>query len=110
MREAVGSLRAGGLELSGALEVLVGNIPELKVHLELSDDLRVDDPGRALALLRVVQEIVTNTVRHARAAPRKRPYRDAGACGNAGRAACAASQSGSWFRTHRDPTGVTLAI
>ncbi len=67
VREAVGSLRAGGLELSGALEVLVGNIPELKVHLELSSDLQVDDPGRALALLRVVQEIVTNTVRHARA-------------------------------------------
>ena len=67
VREAVGSLRAGGLELSGALEVLVGNIPELEVHLELSDDLQVDDPGRALALLRVVQEIVTNTVRHARA-------------------------------------------
>ena len=37
------------------------------VHLELSGYLQVDDPGRALALLRVMQEIVTNTVRHARA-------------------------------------------
>ncbi len=65
VREAVGSLRAGGLELSGALEVLVGNIPDLKVHLE--SGVQIDDPARALALLRVVQEVVTNTVRHARA-------------------------------------------
>lgn len=65
VREAVGSLRAGGLELSGALEILVGNIPNLKVHLE--SDVQVDDPQRALVLLRVVQEVVTNTVRHAHA-------------------------------------------
>ena len=65
VREAVGSLRAGGLDLSGALDVLVGNIPNLKVHLE--SGVQVDDPQRALVLLRVVQEVVTNTVRHARA-------------------------------------------
>lgn len=67
VREAVGSLRVGGLELSGALAVLVQDIPTPKVHVELADALKIDDPQRAQVLLRVVQEVITNTVRHARA-------------------------------------------
>ncbi len=67
VREAVGSLRAGGLELSGAIVVLVQDIPTPKVHVEVADALKIDDPQRAQVLLRVVQEVITNTVRHARA-------------------------------------------
>jgi signal transduction histidine kinase len=67
VREAVSSLRGDGLELSGALTVLIRDLPTLKVHLELADDLRIDDPQRAQVLLRCVQEIVTNAARHAQA-------------------------------------------
>jgi signal transduction histidine kinase len=37
------------------------------IHLDLPDTLSVDDRSRAEALLRCVQEIVTNTARHAHA-------------------------------------------
>ena len=67
MREVVSSLRGDGLELSGALHTLVGDIPAPKVHLELAEDLSIDDPQRAQVLLRCVQEIVTNAARHAHA-------------------------------------------
>lgn len=60
-------MRGDGPELSGALTVLIQDIPTPKVHLKLADNLRIDDPQRAQVLLRCVQEIVTNAARHAQA-------------------------------------------
>jgi len=56
-----------GTDLREALRVLVEDLPGLAVHLSLPEVLFVDDPVRAQCVLRCVQEIVTNTLRHARA-------------------------------------------
>src|SRR5207249_4297704 len=50
-----------------ALRTLVEDLPGLVVHLALPDPLVIDDAARAHCVLRCVQEIVTNTLRHARA-------------------------------------------
>lgn len=68
VREVVGTMRAAeGADLYQALHALVEDLPGLTVHLELPDKLRVDDGARAHCVIRCVQEIITNTLRHANA-------------------------------------------
>jgi signal transduction histidine kinase len=52
------------IDLARALGQLAQEIPSPRIHLELASDLGAIDPGRARALLRCVQEIVTNAIRH----------------------------------------------
>ncbi len=68
VREAVSQLReGGGIALAAALRPLAENVPNLDIHMDLDDELVLDDPERAHMLLRCTQEIITNTVRHANA-------------------------------------------
>jgi len=68
VREAVRSLRGEAtMDVERVLAPLVGDIARPRVHLEVPRGLAVNDPERAQALVRCVQEIITNTVRHARA-------------------------------------------
>jgi signal transduction histidine kinase len=68
VREAVSQLRADdAVDLKRALAALVEGLPQPAVHVDVADDFRVDDPRHAQVLLRCAQEVVTNTVRHARA-------------------------------------------
>lgn len=66
VRDAVGELRAPGTGLTGALRALVEDLPTLEVSMRIFEEADVDDE-RALAVVRCVQEIVTNTLRHAHA-------------------------------------------
>jgi signal transduction histidine kinase len=52
------------LDLRGAVETLVEGLPDPKVHLSLPVNLKIKDATCAHALLRCIQEIVTNTLRH----------------------------------------------
>ncbi len=52
------------VDLAGPLRTLAGAIPRLQIHLDLPPELAIDDPVRANAILRSVQEIVTNAARH----------------------------------------------
>ena len=68
VREVVGDLRsADQVDLRQALHMLVAGVPELTIHLELTDQASRLDPAHAQVLLRCAQEVITNTVRHARA-------------------------------------------
>ena len=68
VRETVSTLREDtALDLSAALEMLTRDIPSLKIHLALPRDLDLDDPHRAQVALRCVQEVITNTLKHAQA-------------------------------------------
>ncbi|MCE9574429.1 MAG: sensor histidine kinase, partial [Deltaproteobacteria bacterium] len=68
VREVVSAIRVpDGPGLAIALRTLVEDVPGLTVHLALPDELRVDEAARAHCVLRCVQEIVTNTLRHAHA-------------------------------------------
>jgi signal transduction histidine kinase len=55
------------IDLGSALATLAAGVPEPRIHLALPGELRISDPGLAHAVFRCVQEIVTNTVRHAEA-------------------------------------------
>ena len=55
------------LDLRAALETLAAGVQGLRVVLRLPPDLAVADPARAETLVRCVQEVITNALRHARA-------------------------------------------
>lgn len=68
VREAVRSVRGDErVDIARLLGPLVADIPRPRIHLEVPTDLGVRDPERAHALVRCVQEIVTNAVRHSQA-------------------------------------------
>ncbi|MPZ21512.1 MAG: sensor histidine kinase [Luteitalea sp.] len=68
LRGVVGALRAEDpIGLADALRTLAETVPEPRIHLTVPDDLTITDPLHAQTVLRCVQEIVTNTIRHANA-------------------------------------------
>ena len=68
VREVVSDMRREDkVDLAQALRTLVAGVPEPHIHLDLPSDLVMTDPQRAQVLLRCAQEIITNSVRHARA-------------------------------------------
>jgi len=69
VREVVNDMRVDDkVDLAAALRTLVSGVPEPVIHLDLPAELAMTDPRRAQILLRCAQEIITNSVRHARAA------------------------------------------
>jgi signal transduction histidine kinase len=68
VRTAVSAMRsADGPDVAPALHALAEGAPGLAIHLVLPEPLVVDCAERAQCLVRCVQEIITNTLRHARA-------------------------------------------
>lgn len=68
VREVVSSLReSDAISLSQALKDLLDGVPSLKVHLDIPEPFEVADPARAQVILRLTQEILTNTIKHAQA-------------------------------------------
>jgi len=67
VRATVGELRRHAPDLREALQRIVAELPEPAVHLRVADGITVDEE-RVTALVRCVQEVVTNTIRHADAA------------------------------------------
>jgi signal transduction histidine kinase len=68
VREVVSEMREDDtVDVAAALQTLADGTPEPKVHLDLAEGLRLNDPQRAQVLLRCTQEIITNCVRHAEA-------------------------------------------
>lgn len=66
VRATVGELRCASSDLAEALHQVVQDLPGLDVSIDVASDLRVGEE-QAAALIRAVQEIVTNTIRHANA-------------------------------------------
>jgi signal transduction histidine kinase len=67
VREVVSQLRdEAEIDLGSALRSLIEGVPAPKIEIELPDDFRIEDARRAHVLLRCAQEILTNTIRHAR--------------------------------------------
>jgi len=68
VREVVNDMRVDDkVDLAAALRTLVAGVPEPVIHLDLPAELAMTDPRRAQVLLRCAQEMITNSVRHARA-------------------------------------------
>jgi signal transduction histidine kinase len=68
VRDVVRTLRdPQRVDVAQAIRNLAGSRSEFAIHLEVPSALELHDAERAQALLRCVQEIITNTARHARA-------------------------------------------
>ena len=68
VRDVVSELRGSGhIDLGHAIRRLAASSDALTIHVELPDTLEFEEGARADALLKCVQEIVTNTTRHASA-------------------------------------------
>jgi len=66
VRDVVGTLRVEeGCDIARMLQELVAGLSEPTVHLIVPPDIRVQSATQAQALLRCVQEIITNAVKHA---------------------------------------------
>jgi signal transduction histidine kinase len=69
VREVVRETReAPGADLGRALRALCEDVHGMAVHLEVPADLQLEDAARSHCLLRCVQEIVTNALKHSHAA------------------------------------------
>ncbi|MEL7298295.1 MAG: sensor histidine kinase [Pseudomonadota bacterium] len=68
VREAVSTLRdESELDFRRALDLIVENVPQLNISLDIDPGLHIDDVEIADAVLRCIQEAITNTLRHANA-------------------------------------------
>jgi len=68
VREVVSDMRKDDtVNLANALNTLVMGVPKPKIHLDLPSGDVMTEPQRAQVLLRCVQEMITNSVRHAQA-------------------------------------------
>jgi signal transduction histidine kinase len=65
VRQVVGQLREARAELRDVLQDMADAVPSPQVHLDLPDDLTRLGTESATAVLRCVQEIITNAMRHA---------------------------------------------
>jgi len=66
VRDAVDELRDESPDLHASLAEVVADLPRPEVHLMVEDDLAVDQ-ARATTIVRCVQELVTNAIRHTEA-------------------------------------------
>jgi signal transduction histidine kinase len=68
VREVVSDMRQDDMvNLADALHTLIGGVPKPRIHLDLPFQEVMTEPQRAQVLLRCVQEMITNSVRHAQA-------------------------------------------
>ena len=68
VREVVSDMRQDDMvNLAEALNTLIEGVPKPRIHLDLPAEAVMTEPQRAQVLLRCVQEMITNSVRHARA-------------------------------------------
>lgn len=66
VREVVSQLREDtAIDIAAALRLLTEQVSGLEIALDVPEGLTMEDAGRAHVLLRAVQEIITNTLRHA---------------------------------------------
>lgn len=68
VRDVVSTLReTSKLNLAEAIRALAVQPSNARIHLAIPDEVVVDDAARAEAILRAVQEVLTNAARHAMA-------------------------------------------
>jgi len=68
VRAVVSRLRESShFDLAAAIRSLAAAAAPLQVHVDVADGVTIDDPLQAHAILRCVQEVITNAMRHAQA-------------------------------------------
>ncbi|MFM6988230.1 MAG: sensor histidine kinase [Arenimonas sp.] len=68
VREAVSEMRHGpAIDVLAAIAPLLESVPNLDIALQADPELRIEDSACAQAIVRCVQELLTNTIKHANA-------------------------------------------
>lgn len=68
LRKAVSALRSdGAVDVADAVRAIAGAVKSPTIHLDVPAKLEIADGDRANAIVRCVQEIVTNSIKHAAA-------------------------------------------
>jgi signal transduction histidine kinase len=67
VRNAVQRVRHGGVNVATLVRPLCKDIGDLRIHLDVTDAVTTNDTIQAEVIVRCVQEVVTNTLRHAQA-------------------------------------------
>jgi signal transduction histidine kinase len=68
VRNIASAMQSGtALDLEKVLRPLIDDVPRPRIHLEVADGIRVEDPERANIVVRCTQEIVTNAAKHSSA-------------------------------------------
>jgi signal transduction histidine kinase len=68
VRETVATMRKMPVvKLQELLEIAIKDIPRLQISLDVEAELEVDDVNTAEVLLRIIQEAITNTLKHSHA-------------------------------------------
>lgn len=68
VREAVSEMRHGpAIDVLAAIAPLLESVPNLAIELQADPGLRIEDSACAQAIVRCVQELLTNTIKHANA-------------------------------------------
>ena len=68
VREVVSDMRQDDqVDFREVLNMLIGGLPQMTIHLDLPEDGSRIDPQRAQVLLRCAQELLTNAARHSQA-------------------------------------------
>ena len=68
VRDVVSTMQEGDqVDLGKALGKLAEGIPNPTIHLQMPNQLQLDDPNRAHVIVRCVQEVITNSIKHAQA-------------------------------------------
>jgi signal transduction histidine kinase len=69
VRAVVSTMQGGEeIDLRSALSLLAEKIPRVRLNLSIPEELRLTDAARANSILRCVQEVTTNTLKHSDAA------------------------------------------
>jgi signal transduction histidine kinase len=65
VRSAVSAMQGGeDIHLDAALRLHAERVPRIRLNLSIPEELRITDAARANSVLRCVQEITTNTLKH----------------------------------------------
>jgi signal transduction histidine kinase len=68
VRDVVSRLRVSSrFDLAASIGALAAAATQLEVHVDVADGATIEDPVQAHAILRCVQEVITNAMRHAQA-------------------------------------------
>lgn len=68
VREAVSDIRdKSKIDLKAALLALTENLPNLKIDLNIDEELNIDNVGLADGIIKTIQECITNTMKHGQA-------------------------------------------
>ncbi|MGQ8365259.1 sensor histidine kinase [Glaciecola sp. 1036] len=66
VREAVSDIRTkGSIDLASTIETIRNKLPQIEIDIDIEEEIKINDMEVADALIKCIQESITNTLKHA---------------------------------------------